>query len=105
MKNRRNHSSKEAEYFFKIAFKAINDVNEFCGVMNGLEKFVVSAEVRSGTFAVDARSIMGIFSLNLNKPVEVWFRIEVIEQTKTMDMDKYFAAKIEKWLMSDKAEV
>ena len=105
MKNRRNHSSKEAEYFFKIAFKAINDVNEFCGVMNGLERFVVSAEVRSGTFAVDARSIMGIFSLNLNKPVEVWFRIEVIEQTKTMDMDKYFAAKIEKWLMSDKAEV
>ena len=96
MKNRRNHSSHEEEYFFKIAFKAINDVNEFCGV---------SAEVRSGTFAVDARSIMGIFSLNLNKPVEVWFRIEVTEQTKTMDMDKYFAAKIEKWLMSDKEEV
>ena len=44
MKNRRNHSSHEEEYFFKIAFKAINDVNEFCGIMNGLEKFVVSAE-------------------------------------------------------------
>ena len=105
MKNRRNHSSHEEEYFFKIAFKAINDVNEFCGIMNGLEKFVVSAEVRSGTFAVDARSLMGIFSLNLNKPVEVWFRIEINEQLKHMDMDKYFAAKIEKWLMSDKAEV
>ena len=103
MKNRRNHSSKEAEYFFKIAFKAINDVNEFCGVMNGLEKFVVSAEVRSGTFAVDARSLMGIFSLNLNKPVEVWFKTEVTEQTKTMDMDKYFAAKIEKWLILELA--
>ena len=104
MKNRRNHSSHEEEYFFKIAFKAINDVNEFCGVMNGLEKLVVSAEVRSGTFAVDARSLMGIFSLNLNKPVEVWFRIEVTEQTKTMDMDKYFAAKIEKWLIHDIGE-
>lgn len=99
MKNRRNHSSKEAEYFFKIEFKAINDVNEFCSIMNRLEKFVISAEVRSGTFAVDARSLMGIFSLNLNKPVEVWFKIEVTEQTKTMDMDKYFAAKIEKWLI------
>ena len=104
MKNRRNHSSKEAEYFFRIGFKAINDVNEFCGVMNRLEKFVISAEVRSGTFAVDARSLMGIFSLNLNKPVEVWFRIEVTEQTKTMDMDKYFAAKIEKWLIHDIGE-
>ncbi len=101
MKNRRNHSSHEEEYFFKIAFKAINDVNEFCGVMNGLEKFVVSAEVRSGTFAVDARSLMGIFSLNLNKPVEVWFRIEINEQLKHMDMDKYFSAKIEKWLALD----
>ena len=57
------------------------------------------AEVRNGTFAVDARSIVGIFSLNLNKPVEVWFKTEVTEQTKTMDMDKYFAAKIEKWLI------
>ena len=56
MKNRRNHSSKEAEYFFKIGFKAINDVNEFCGVMNRLEKFVISAEVRSGTFCHDRRS-------------------------------------------------
>ena len=101
MKNRRNHSSHEEEYFFKIAFKAINDVNEFCGVMNGLEKFVVSAEVRRGTFAVDARSLMGIFSLNLNKPVEVWFRIEINEQLKHMDMDKYFSAKIEKWLALD----
>ena len=69
--------------------------------MNGLEKFVVSAEVRSGTFAVDARSLMGIFSLNLNKPVEVWFRIEINEQLKHMDMDKYFSAKIEKWLALD----
>ena len=104
MKNRRNHSSHEEEYFFKIVFKAINDVNEFCGVMNGLEKFVVSAEVRSETFAVDARSLMGIFSLNLNKHVEVWFRIEINEQLKHMDMDKYFAAKIEKWLIHDRGE-
>ena len=62
------------------------------------------ADVRSGTFAVDARSLMGIFSLNLNKPVEVWFKTEVTEQTKTMDMDKYFAAKIEKWLIHDIGE-
>ena len=74
MKNRRNHSSKEAEYFFKIGFKAINDVNEFCGVMNRLEKFVISAEVRSGTFAVDARSLMGIFSLNLKSPLRCGLR-------------------------------
>ena len=52
MKNRRNHSSHEEEYFFRIALKTIADVNEFCNVMTGLERFVVSAEVRSGTYRV-----------------------------------------------------
>ena len=30
MKNRRNHSSHEEEYFFRISLKTIADVNEFC---------------------------------------------------------------------------
>ena len=101
MKNRKNHSSHEEEYFFKISLNTISDANEFCGVMNGLDRFVISAEIRSGTFIVDAKSIMGIFSLNLAKPVEVWFKIELNEQLCNMDMDKYFAAKIEKWLVAD----
>lgn len=101
MKNRRNYSSREEEYFFKVQFSAINDINEFCTIMAGLERFVIDADVRSGTYVVDAKSMMGLFSLNLSKPVEVWFKIEVTEQTKTMDMDKYFAAKIEKWLVNE----
>lgn len=103
MKNRRNFSSKEEEYFFKVQFSAINDINEFCTVMMKLDRFVIDADVRSGTYVVDARSMMGLFSLDLTKPVEVWFKIEVTEQTRTIDMDKYFAAKIEKWLVKDDA--
>ena len=56
--------------------------------MTGLERFVVSAEVRSGTYIVDAKSLMGIFSLNLSKPVEVWFKVEMNDQLRNMDMDK-----------------
>ena len=59
MKNRRNHSSHEEEYFFRISLKTISDVNEFCNVMTGLERFVVAAEVRSGTYIVDVKSLMG----------------------------------------------
>lgn len=103
MKNRRNHSSHEEEYFFKISLHTISDVNEFCNVMTGLERFVVSAEVRSGTYIVDAKSLMGIFSLNLSKPVEVWFKVEMNDQLRNMDMDKYFAAKIERWLVGENA--
>ena len=104
MKNRRNRSSKEEEYFFGIALKTIADVNEFCNVMTGLEGFVVAAEVRSGTYVVNAKSIMGLFSLDLIRPVEVWFKVEMNEQLHHMDMDKYFAAKIEKWLIGDHAD-
>ena len=103
MKNRRNHSSHEEEYFFRISLKTISDVNEFCNVMTGLERFVVAAEVISGTYIVDAKSLMGIFSLNLSKPVEVWFKVEMNDQLRNMDMDKYFAAKIEKWLVGENA--
>ena len=103
MKNRRNHSSHEEEYFFRISLHTISDVNEFCNVMTGLERFVVAAEVRSGTYIVDAKSLMGILSLNLSKPVEVWFKVEMNDQLRNMDMDKYFAAKIEKWLVGENA--
>ena len=38
MKNRRNHSSHEEEYFFRISLKTISDVNEFCNV---IDKFTI----------------------------------------------------------------
>lgn len=101
MKNRRNHSSTEEEYFFKIQFKTIDDVNSFCEIMRSLDRFVTSADIRSGTYIVDAKSLMGIFSLNLSKPVEVWFKITLNDRLHSMDMDKYFAAKIEKWLVKE----
>ena len=101
MKNRRNLSSTEEEYFFKIQLKTIDDVNGFCEIMRGLDRFVISADIRSGTYIVDAKSLMGIFSLNLSKPVEVWFKITLNDMLHSMDMDPYFAAKIEKWLVKE----
>ena len=101
MKNRRNLSSTEEEYFFKIQLKTIDDVNGFCEIMRGLDRFVISADIRSGTYIVDAKSLMGIFSLNLSKPVEVWFKITLNDMLHSMAMDKYFAAKIEKWLVKE----
>jgi hypothetical protein len=44
---------------------------------------------------------MGVFSLNLVKPVEVWFTVETAAKPDNIDLDKYFAAKIEKWLVED----
>lgn len=51
-----------------IKLNSIDDVKEFCGLTNNC-KFDV--DVLSGRYAVDAKSIMGIFSLDLTKEVEI----------------------------------
>lgn len=51
-----------------IRLNSIDDVKEFCAATNSC-KFDV--DVLSGRYAVDAKSIMGIFSLDLTKEVEL----------------------------------
>lgn len=51
-----------------IKLNSIDDVKEFCALTNSC-KFDV--DVLSGRYAVDAKSIMGIFSLDLTKEVEL----------------------------------
>lgn len=51
---------------FKISLQAINDVKEF---VNTVMSFDFDIDLVSGRYAVDAKSIMGIFSLDLSKPI------------------------------------
>ncbi|MCM1227296.1 MAG: HPr family phosphocarrier protein [Clostridium sp.] len=53
---------------YKISLPAINDVKEF---VNILMKYDFDVDLVSGRYAVDAKSIMGIFSLDLSKPIEL----------------------------------
>ncbi|MCI5910045.1 MAG: HPr family phosphocarrier protein [Oscillospiraceae bacterium] len=50
----------------KIFLKEIDDVKEFVKIVM-LVKYDV--DLVSGRYAVDAKSIMGIFSLDLSKPI------------------------------------
>ena len=50
----------------KILLQAINDVKEF---VNTVMRFDCDIDLVSGRYAVDAKSIMGIFSLDLSKPI------------------------------------
>lgn len=50
----------------KIYLKEIDDVKEFVKIVM-LVKYDV--DLVSGRYAVDAKSIMGIFSLDLSKPI------------------------------------
>ena len=52
----------------EIMLTSINDVKNFVNIVNRYD-FVV--DLTSGRYVVDAKSIMGIFSLDLSKPIKV----------------------------------
>lgn len=51
-----------------ILLGTINDVKEFVNIVT---KYDFDVDLVSGRYAVDAKSIMGIFSLDLSKPIKV----------------------------------
>ncbi len=53
-----------------IMLHSINDVKNFVNVVN---KYNFEVDLSSGRYVVDAKSIMGIFSLDLSKPIKVEF--------------------------------
>ena len=55
-------------YETMIELNAINDEKEF---VNTVMLFDYDVDLVSGRYAVDAKSIMGIFSLDLSKPIKL----------------------------------
>lgn len=52
----------------KIRLDTIADVKKFCSIVIGCEYDV---DIVSGRYAIDAKSIMGIFSLDLSHDLEL----------------------------------
>ena len=53
---------------FNVLISSINDVKNF---VNTVSKYDYDIDLTSGRYVVDAKSIMGIFSLDLSKPIKV----------------------------------
>ena len=51
-----------------IMLNTINDVKLF---VNTVAKYDFDVDLVSGRYAIDAKSIMGIFSLDLSKPIDL----------------------------------
>ena len=47
---------------------SISDIKKFVNIAN---RFSFDIDLTSGRYVVDAKSIMGIFSLDLSKPIQV----------------------------------
>ena len=52
----------------KISFNSIDKVKSF---VNDITKFDYDFDLVSGRYVIDAKSIMGIFSLDLSKPIDL----------------------------------
>jgi phosphocarrier protein HPr len=80
---------------FWIQLKSINEVKEFVSIVN---TFDFDIDLVSGRYIVDAKSIMGIFSLDLAKPIEVQFHKENSDDL----LDKLYTFIIDKPTVSEK---
>ncbi|QUH31008.1 HPr family phosphocarrier protein [Vallitalea guaymasensis] len=52
----------------KVTLNSIDKVKNF---VNAISKFDSDFDLVSGRYVIDAKSIMGIFSLDLSKPIEL----------------------------------
>lgn len=68
---------------FQINLNNTNDVKNFVTIMQSISEETI---LKSGKYVVDAKSIMGVFSLDLSKPITL--EIEPSFTTTVSDMSK-----------------
>lgn len=56
-----------------VMLNTINDVKNFVNIVS---KYDFEIDLTSGRYVIDAKSIMGIFSLDLSKPIKLDARCE-----------------------------
>ena len=62
---------EEGKYFMKTVSISLNSIDKVKSFVNDLTKFDDDFDLVSGRYVIDAKSIMGIFSLDLSKPIDL----------------------------------
>lgn len=55
----------------KTVHISLNSIDKVKSFVNDLTRFDVDFDLVSGRYVIDAKSIMGIFSLDLSKPIDL----------------------------------
>lgn len=61
----------EEERAMKTVHISLNSIDKVKAFVNEITKFDNDFDLVSGRYVIDAKSIMGIFSLDLSKPIEL----------------------------------
>ena len=72
----------------KISLNSIDKVKSF---VNDITKFDYDFDLVSGRYVIDAKSIMGIFSLDLSKPIDLNVHAEDGAEEVLKVLEKYQA--------------
>lgn len=67
----------------------INDIFKVKDFVSKVNNFIYDTDITSGRFVVDAKSIMGILSLDISKPINFIYD-EREEDSKIESIGKYF---------------
>jgi len=73
----------------EVFLGSINDVKTFVNIVN---RYNCDVDMVSGRYTIDAKSIMGIFSLDLTKPITL--KTSDSEEAKALikELDKFIVA-------------
>jgi phosphocarrier protein HPr len=69
----------------KVSLNSIDKVKTF---VNDINRFDFDFDLVSGRYVIDAKSIMGIFSLDLSKPIDLNIHTEGDKLTEVLSMLK-----------------
>ena len=61
----------EEELFMKTFNLMLNSINDVKDFVNIVSRYDFDVDLTSGRYVVDAKSIMGIFALDLSKPLQL----------------------------------
>lgn len=73
----------------KTVMISLNSIDKVKSFVNDITKFDYDFDLVSGRYVIDAKSIMGIFSLDLSKPINLHIHAkENADQEKVMEVLK-----------------
>ena len=72
-----------------IMLKSVQDVKDFVRIVN---KFPFDIDLSSGRYIVDAKSIMGIFSLDMTKPIQLECHADAAQEKALREQIKQYIA-------------
>ena len=69
--HKHNNTNHQEDVIMKTVQISLNSIDKVKSFVNDLTRFNTDFDLVSGRYVVDAKSIMGIFSLDLSKPIDL----------------------------------